>query len=69
MTGDVIVDEVRRVREGLARKSGFDLRLIFAALRTRESAPDPLHPLAASAKPWTADQFETPVVFATGSKS
>ena len=62
MTGDVIVDEVRRVREGLARKSGFDLRRIFAALRTRESAYDPLHPLAASAKPGAADQFETPVV-------
>ncbi len=49
MTGDPIIDEVRRVREGLARRADYKVDRIFAILREGEVRPDPDHPLAATA--------------------
>jgi hypothetical protein len=37
MTNDPIVAEVRRVREDLAAKHGFDLKAILAASKKRQS--------------------------------
>ena len=36
MAKDSIVDEVRRVREGLAAKYGFDVRAILSASKKRQ---------------------------------
>ena len=37
MTRDPIVDEVRRVREDLAAKYGFDIKAILVAAKKRQS--------------------------------
>ena len=37
MARDYIVDEVRRVREGLALRHNFDLRAILTAARKRQA--------------------------------
>jgi hypothetical protein len=37
MVKDPIVDEVRRVREGLAAKHGFDIKAILVASKKRQS--------------------------------
>ncbi len=57
MTGDPIIDEVRRVREGLARQADYKVDQIFATLREGEARPDPDHPLAEA-----ADRHEYPTV-------
>jgi hypothetical protein len=49
MTGDPIIDEVRRVREGFARRADYKVDRIFATLREGEARPDPDHPLAENA--------------------
>jgi hypothetical protein len=61
-TGDPIVQEVRRTREGLARKSGNDLHRIFSSLRDRESKNDPTHPLVTHAEPSQSGELRTAVV-------
>ncbi len=43
MSGDPIVDEVRAIRDALAREHHYDLDGIFAMLRTREAASGTLH--------------------------
>jgi hypothetical protein len=45
MTRDPIVDDVRRTREGLARRADYKIDRIFAAFREAEACPDPEHPL------------------------
>jgi hypothetical protein len=62
MTGDPIVAEVRRVRDDLARKSGYQLGRLFAALREREKCADPAHPLVTRVERGEAGVGETAVV-------
>lgn len=54
MNEDPIVNEVRRVRDKLARKFNYDIHAIFADLRARERQEDPAHPLIAAADHWAA---------------
>jgi hypothetical protein len=61
-TGDPIVQEVRRTREGLARKSGNNLHRIFSTLRDRESKDDRKHPLVTHAEPGQSGGPRTAVV-------
>ena len=49
MMCDPIVDEVRRAREGLARRADYKIDRIFAAFREAEACPDPEHPLTGNA--------------------
>jgi len=49
MINDPIVEEVRRVRDKLARQYNYDIHAIFAELRTRERVEDPAHPLVRDA--------------------
>ena len=49
MTRDPIVDDVRRTREGLARRADYKIDRIFAAFREAEACPDPEHPLTENA--------------------
>jgi hypothetical protein len=43
VTADPIVDDVRRIREALARRVDYKIGRIFAALRESEARPDPDH--------------------------
>lgn len=52
MNDDPIVEEVRRVRDKLARQFNYDIHAIFADLRAREHAADPAHPLVKEAAEW-----------------
>jgi len=52
MNDDPIVEEVRRVRDKLARQFNYDIHAIFADLRTRERVEDPAHPLVRDASEW-----------------
>ena len=52
MNDDPIVEEVRRVREKLARRFDYDIHAIFADLRARERRDDPAHPLVTDATDW-----------------
>ena len=52
MNEDPIVEEVRRVRDKLARQFNYDIHAIFADLRAREHVDDPAHPLVQDANEW-----------------
>ena len=52
MNDDPIVEEVRRIRDKLARQFNYDIHAIFADLRTRERVEDPAHPLVRDASEW-----------------
>ncbi len=52
MNDDPIVEEVRRVRDKLARQFNYDIHAIFADLRSRERVEDPAHPLVRNASEW-----------------
>jgi hypothetical protein len=52
MNDDPIVNEVRRVRDKLARQFNYDIHAIFDSLRTREQTEDPAHPLVMDASEW-----------------
>jgi len=52
MINDPIVEEVRRVRDKLARQFDYDIHAIFADLRARERVEDPAHPLVRDASEW-----------------
>jgi hypothetical protein len=52
MNDDPIVEEVRRVRDKLARQFNYDIHAIIADLRTRERVEDPAHPLVKDASEW-----------------
>jgi len=52
MNEDPIVEEVRRVRDRLARRFDYDIHAIFADLRVRESGEDLAHPLVKNADEW-----------------
>jgi hypothetical protein len=56
MNDDPIVEEVRRVRDKLARQFNYDIHAIFADLRTRERMEDPAHPLIRDASEWAKSQ-------------
>ena len=56
MNDDPIVEEVRRVRDKLARQFNYDIHAIFADLRTRERVEDPEHPLVKNAGEWAESQ-------------
>lgn len=56
MNDDPIVEEVRRVRDKLARQFNYDIHAIFADLRTRERVEDPAHPLVKNAGEWAESQ-------------
>jgi hypothetical protein len=53
MNEDPIVEEVRRVRDKLARRFNYDIHAIFADLRARERGEAPAHPLVKDASEWT----------------
>ncbi len=53
MINDPIVEEVRCVRDKLARQFNYDVHAIFADLRARERVEDPAHPLVRDAGEWT----------------
>ena len=52
MNDDPIVEEVRRVRDKLARQFNYDIHAIFADLRTRKRVEDPAYPLVKDANEW-----------------
>jgi hypothetical protein len=52
MNEDPIVEEVRRVRDKLARRFNYDIHAIFADLRARECGEDSAHPLVKDASKW-----------------
>jgi hypothetical protein len=56
MNDDPIVEEVRRVRDKLARQFNYDIHAIFADLRTRERVEDPAHPLIRDASEWAKSE-------------
>jgi hypothetical protein len=62
MTGDPIVAEVRRVRDDLARKSGYQVGRLFATLREREKHADPAHPLVTRVEREEVGMADTAVV-------
>jgi len=43
MSHDPIIDEVRAIRDAIAREHNYDLDSIFRMLRTREATSDRLH--------------------------
>jgi hypothetical protein len=49
MTADPIVDDVRRIREALARRADYKVDRIFAAFRESEARPDPDHSIVENA--------------------
>lgn len=49
MTTDPIIDDVRRTRDGLARRADYKINRIFADFRQAELRPDPEHHLIAKA--------------------
>ena len=59
MINDPIVEEVRRVRDKLARQFDYDIHAIFADLRTRERVEDPAHPLVRDASEWAESPENT----------
>ena len=61
MNDDPIVEEVRRVRDKLARQFNYDIHAIFADLRTRERVEDLAHPLVRDASKW-AESLENEMV-------
>ena len=56
MNNDPIVEEVRRVRDELARQFNYDIHAIFDDLRTRQQAGDLAHPLVKDAREWAEAQ-------------
>lgn len=56
MNDDPIVEEVRRVRDKLARQFDYDIHAIFADLRAREHVENPAHPLVKNASEWVESQ-------------
>ena len=56
MNNDPIVEEVRRVRDELARRFNYDIHDIFADLRMRQQAGDAAHPLVKDAGEWAEAQ-------------
>jgi hypothetical protein len=52
MINDPIVEEVRRVRDKLARQFNYDIHAIFTDLRMREGEEDPSHPIVSNASEW-----------------
>jgi hypothetical protein len=50
MNDDPIVAEVRRIRDGLARRFNYDIHAIFADLMARGRAEDQSHPLVKDAR-------------------
>lgn len=56
MNNDPIVEEVRRVRDELAREFNYDIHAIFADLRTRQETGDSAHPLVKDAREWAETQ-------------
>jgi hypothetical protein len=56
MNDDPIVEEVRRVRDKLARQFNYDIHAIFGDLRTRERVEDPAHPLIRDASEWAKSE-------------
>jgi hypothetical protein len=52
MNDDPIVSEVRRVRDKLAGKFGYDIHAVFADLRAHEQQEEPGHPLVHDASQW-----------------
>ena len=54
MNDDPIVEEVRRVRDKLARQFNYDIHAIFADLRQRERVEDAVHPLIHDPSEWAA---------------
>lgn len=59
MNNDPIVEEVRRVRDELARRFDYDVHAIFADLRKRQSVDDSAHPLVKDAREWAETQAGT----------
>lgn len=49
MIADPIVDDVRRIREALARGAEYKIGRIFAALRESEARPDSDHSIVENA--------------------
>lgn len=45
MTSDPIIDDIRRIREGMARSADYKIDRVFAALRQSEARHDPEHRL------------------------
>ena len=62
MNNDPIVEEVRRVRDELARQFNYDIHAIFADLRTRQAVGDIAHPLVMDAREWAESQEGTLVL-------
>lgn len=58
MNNDPVVEEVRRVRDELARQFSYDIHAIFADLRSRPQTGDPAHPLVNDAREWAEAQEE-----------
>ena len=62
MNNDPIVNEVRTVRDDLARRFDYDIHAIFADLRAREGAGETAHPLVKDAREWAEIHEEAPAV-------
>jgi hypothetical protein len=56
MNDDPIVEEVRRIRDELARAFNYDIHAICADLRKRQDPNDPAHPLVQDARAWAEAQ-------------
>ncbi len=52
MKNGPVVEEVRRVRDELARKFDYDIHAIFADVRERQERHDPAHFLVQDARAW-----------------
>ena len=62
MNNDPIVNEVRTIRDDLARRFDYDIHAIFADLRARESASETANPLVKNAPEWAEIHEEAPAV-------
>ena len=62
MNNDPIVEEVRRVRDDLARRFDYDVHAIFADLRKRQSVEDSAHPLVKDAREWAEAREKVPAL-------
>lgn len=62
MNDDPIVEEVRRVRDELARAFNYDIHAICADLRKRQDPNDPAHPLVKDARGWAETREKAPAV-------
>ena len=57
MTGDSIIDEVRALRDEIAKEHGYDIDAIFGALRQMEAAGRGHHVTLARRE--VSDQYES----------